>query len=221
MAEVEQQHLQVSPTLKQISSYVSSTTDISSALDEHSNTQQNPQLQLLISSSSNSSNTTSTSSLSSSNKEDKLNDDQCSSNSENDLDHLNMPSKAIKQITDRRSINLNANDFGDFNLVEKNFCDDFKESDNMIEIDGHQQHDQTVNVNRVPEDVNCLLDFSEAVNENQNHSVSTNNTSMKNCEDIVFDSIFTNDNGKWLAKLLNLLLNVREQNRCPEFSENI
>ena len=63
---------QASPNLKQISSVVSSTTDISSVIDEQTNAQQNPQLQLLISSSSsNSSNTTSTSSLSSSNKDEK------------------------------------------------------------------------------------------------------------------------------------------------------
>ena len=211
--EIQQKQQQTSPNLKQISSsFVSSTTDISSTLDDQSNGQQNPQLQLLISSSSNSSNTASTSSISSSNKDDKINEDQSGTNSETDIDHLstNISNRAIRQITDRRSLNLNQNDFNEFEFSGKNFMnDEFREpSDNIIDAFGESQqlHNKQqqpppqilINVNQNQDDTNLLLDFGDTNNDNNKSSMSNtcNNSSLKNSEDIAFDSIFTNDNGK-------------------------
>lgn len=210
--DMEQKQRQTSPNLKQVSSFVSSTTDISSALDDQSNGQQNPQLQLLISSSSNSSNTASTSSISSSNKDDKMNDDQSGTNSETDLDNLgnNISNRAIRQITDRRSLSLNPNDFNEFEFSGKNFInEEFKEPMiDIIDAFGESQQFQNqqktsssqilINENQNQDDVNCLLDFGDTNNENNKSSLSNNcnNSSLKNPEDIAFDSIFTNDNGK-------------------------
>jgi hypothetical protein len=209
--DIQQKQRQTSPNLKQVSSFVSSTTDISSAIDDQSNGQQNPQLQLLISSSSNSSNTASTSSISSSNKDDKMNDDQSGTNSETDLDNLsnNISNRAIRQITDRRSLNLNPNDFNEFEFNGKNFInEEFKEPMvNIIDAFGESQQFQNhqkstsqilIIENQNQDDVNCLLDFGDTNNDNNKSSISNNcnNSSLKNPEDIAFDSIFTNDNGK-------------------------
>jgi hypothetical protein len=215
----QQQQPQTSPNLKQVSSFVSSTTDISSTLDDQSNGQQNPQLQLLISSSSNSSNTTSTSSISSSNKDDKIHDDHSGTNSETDQEQQinNISNRAIRQITDRRSLNLNQNDFNEFEFSGKNFMnEEFKEPmENKIDAFGETQQlsnqSHVVNTfNPSQNDANCLLDFGDSNNENNKSTSSSacNNTSLKNHADDAFDSIFTNDNGKKIIFSLKALKNL-------------
>ena len=103
-------------------------------------------------------------------------------------------------------------------MNDKNFSDEFKDPlENMIYIDEEQRQNENYNKNNaenglkmhlsqnvnnsrvttdVQDDVNCLLDFGDTTTTSSIQTACDNNNSTRNAEDIAFDSIFTNDNGK-------------------------